>query len=77
MQNEIIKDIFVPSEKGTITNPGWARNEVMKYIRKNIKAPWYRKKEWDYYLFNNNEFAVAFTISDLGYVGFVTSVLIG
>ena len=71
-QNEITQTCTVPDEQGHITNPGWARNEVMQYTRDNIHAPWFRRKEWDYYLFTNSEFGVAFTISDLGYVGLLS-----
>lgn len=76
MQNEILEETIVPSKDGTISNPGWARSETMKYTRENIHAPWFRKKEWDYYLFTNNEIGVAFTISDLGYVGLLSVSLI-
>lgn len=72
-QNEITSNCIIPDEYGHIANPGWARSEVMQYTRGNLKAPWFRKKEWDYYLFNNDKYAVAFTISDLGYVGLVSA----
>jgi len=72
MQNEIVKETRIPSVNGLITNPGWARTDVIKYVRENIKAPWYRKKEWDYYLFTNEHFGLAFTISDLGYIGLLS-----
>lgn len=72
MQSEITREIRVPSPEGTIAEPGWARSEVMKYAREHIHAPWFRRKEWDYYLFTNQKFGVAFTISDLGYVGLLS-----
>ena len=71
-QNEITVSTQVPSEDGHITSPGWARTDVIRYVRKNIKAPWFRKKEWDYYLFTNDRFGLAFTISDLGYIGLLS-----
>lgn len=73
MQNEITERIIIPNKDGLLDNPGWARTELMEYTRANIRAPWFRKKEWDYYLFNNDKFAVAFTISDLGYVGLLSA----
>ena len=43
----------------------------MCYDRNAIKAPKFRIKEWDYYLVlsEKNNFGVAFTISDDGYIG--------
>lgn len=73
MQNEITVPVAIPDERGLIANPGWARSETMRYTRANVKAPWYRKKEWDYYLFTAKDWAVAFTISDLGYVGLLSA----
>ena len=73
MQNEIKEKCKVPGENGHIKNPGYARREIIEYSRENIKAYWFRKKEWDYYLFNNDRFAVAFTISDLGYIGLLSA----
>ena len=72
MQNEILKAGPVPGKDGLVENPGFARSEILTYTRENIKAPWYRKKEWDYYLFTNDSFALAFTISDLGYIGLLS-----
>ncbi|MCQ2552383.1 MAG: DUF2804 domain-containing protein [Clostridia bacterium] len=73
MQNEIRTRAEIPGKNGTIENPGFARTEILDYTRENIKAPWYRKKEWDYYLFTNDSFALAFTISDLGYIGLLSA----
>ena len=73
MQNEIINTITIPDECGRIVTPGWARSELFRYERANMKACWYRKKEWDYYLFTNESFGVAFTISDLGYIGLLSA----
>ena len=73
MQHEITKNRPVPDADGRIARPGFARTEVLDYTREHIKAPWFRKKEWDYYLFNTDEAAVAFTISDLGYVGLLSA----
>lgn len=56
------------SEQGTISEPGWARTSVWTYNRKNLPVPHVRMKEWDYYLVMNEQLAVAFTISDLGYL---------
>lgn len=54
---------------GSLAEPGWSRQLVQTYDRKDIKAPKFRIKEWDYYLVLNKDFAGAFTISDDGYIG--------
>lgn len=56
-------------EDGTLREPGWARQQVWQYSRGDIKACRARIKEWDYYSVVNRDFAVAFTISDDGYIG--------
>ncbi len=69
MQNEITRPIPLLDEKGHITEPGWARQLYWDYERAAIRGPKWRIKEWDYYLVANSSFGVAFTISDLGYLG--------
>ncbi len=56
-------------EAGELREPGWSRSLVQRYSRSMIKAPGWRIKEWDYYLVVADDFAVAFTISDDGYIG--------
>lgn len=56
-------------EDGSLTEPGWSKRLVQKYDRRQIRAPKFRIKEWDYYLVLNEDFAGAFTISDDGYIG--------
>lgn len=73
MENEVVKEQNLLDKNGHISTPGWARSEVWKYNRDCIKAPWFRIKEWDYYLFNTDEFAVAFTISDMGYISLLSA----
>ncbi|MEE1086939.1 MAG: DUF2804 domain-containing protein [Schaedlerella sp.] len=57
---------------GSLREPGWAKQLVWKYDRAAIRAPKYRIKEWDYYLVLNKDFAAAFTVSDLGYLGMLS-----
>lgn len=54
---------------GTLKEPGWSRRLYQKYDRSMIKAPKFKIKEWDYYLVVGDDFALAFTISDDGYIG--------
>ena len=58
-------------EDGSLREPGWSKQLVQQYSREDIKAPKFRIKEWDYYLVVSEEhdIAVAFTISDDGYIG--------
>ena len=69
LNHEIIKEQPLLDEKGNISEPGWSRRQLQIYDRKQIKAPKFRIKEWDYYLVVGDDFAVAFTLSDDGYVG--------
>lgn len=73
MEHEVTKKQELLTKEGLIAEPGWARSEVWQYNRENIKAPWFRIKEWDYYLFTTEHFGVAFTISDLGYIGLLSA----
>ena len=59
--------------KGQIAEPGWSRKMLQEYDRKDIKAPKWRIKEWDYYLITNEEFAVALTVNDMGYMGMLSA----
>ncbi len=56
-------------EDGSLREPGWSRGLVQVYDRRKIKASKWRIKEWDYYLVLNEDFAGAFTLSDIGYIG--------
>lgn len=66
------------SSDGTLREPGWSRKMVQVYDRSRVKAPAFRIKEWDYYLVvsQKNEFAVALTISDDGYIGLQSASLL-
>ncbi len=54
---------------GNIAEPGWARGEMWEYRRGEIRAPGFRIKEWDYYLIMGDDFGIAMTVSDDGYIG--------
>ncbi len=60
-------------KKGQLVEPGWSKTLIQKYSREAIKAPKFRIKEWDYYLVQTEAFAVAMTISDLGYIGMISA----
>ena len=67
--HEVTKSQNLLNKKGNIAEPGYAKSLIWKYSRNQIKSPKFRIKEWDYYLVLNEDFACAFTISDLGYIG--------
>ena len=57
--------------RGRLAEPGWATAEVKRYSRAAVKAPKWRLKEWDYYCVTAPEFALALTVADNGYMGFL------
>ncbi|MBR3839967.1 MAG: DUF2804 domain-containing protein [Erysipelotrichales bacterium] len=72
MQTIITEKQDLLTKEGLIKNPGFAFTPVWNYNRENIKAPKWRIKEWDYYLVTSRDYAVAFTISDLAYLGMIS-----
>ncbi|MBQ9041626.1 MAG: DUF2804 family protein [Eggerthellaceae bacterium] len=64
------------SEDGLLAQPGWATSLLLEYDRSRIAASKIRIKEWDYYLVNDGEYALAFTIGDMGYAAMVSASLI-
>ena len=69
MQHEITQRIPLLDAAGNLTQAGYAKKLLPIYRRKDVKAGAMRIKEWDYYLINNDHFAVALTIDDNGYMG--------
>lgn len=67
-QHEIFRPVFTHHEDGTLGEVGFARHPHWNYDRSRIKVSRLRMKEWDYYLVNTGQIAVAFTLSDLGYI---------
>lgn len=70
MQHEITKPGPLLDENGNVREAGYARKLLPVYSRSGIRANGMRIKEWDYYLVNNDHFAVALTIADNSYMGF-------
>lgn len=71
--HEVTKEQSLLDEQGQLREPGWSKQLIQKYNRADIKAPKFRIKEWDYYLIMSKDFAVALTISDLGYLGMISA----
>jgi len=76
--HEITKVQPLLKEDGSLREPGWSKQLYQVYDRNAIKAPKFRIKEWDYYLVisEKNNFGVAFTISDDGYIGLQSASLL-
>lgn len=53
---------------GILARPGFATSLLLEYDRSRIAASKLRIKEWDYYLVNDDDYALAFTIGDMGYM---------
>ena len=68
MQHEITSKQRLLNERGNITEPGYAKRLYLQYDRNDIRAPKWRIKEWDYYYIGNQDYGLALTISDAGYV---------
>lgn len=79
MRNHEVKS-FQPllNTDGSLREPGWSKKLYQIYDRNAIKAPKFRIKEWDYYLVisEKNNFGVAFTLSDDGYIGLQSASLL-
>lgn len=54
-------------DDGRPVQAGYSKRPVLTYNRENIRASRLRVKEWNYLLFTSPDYALAFTISDLGY----------
>ena len=61
---------------GMLLRPGYATSLLLDYNRAQIAANKLRIKEWDYYLVNDDDFALALTIGDMGYAALVSASLI-
>lgn len=55
-------------ESGALTQSGYAYSQVMAYDRAAVKGNKLRIKEWDYYCFGDDKFAVALTVADNSYM---------
>ncbi len=57
--------------QGHLQQCGWATAELRRYDRAAVRASALRIKEWDYYCIANDRFALALTVADNGYLGFL------
>ena len=64
----------VLDEHGVIT-PGYSERSICTYRRADIKAPFYRIKEWDFYQVSDGEKCLQFTYGHASYAGQVAVML--
>ncbi len=67
-QIKMEKDGLLLDRDGGLIDYGWSERPRLRYDRAAVRAPWFRIKEWDYYLILGPEYGVAFTIADIGYL---------
>ena len=56
---------------GRLIDPGYSTAEVRQYDRAMVRASGWRIKEWDYYCIQTDAHALALTVADNGYLGFL------
>ena len=71
--HEVTTKQLLLNKDGNVAEPGWSRSQLQQYRRKDIPVSALRIKEWDYYLVLNKDFAVAFTVNDMGYLGMLSA----
>ncbi|MFO7850588.1 MAG: DUF2804 domain-containing protein [Spirochaetia bacterium] len=71
MQTEISQTMDLLDESGKISREGYAKLPFWRYEREDIRAPWWRIKEWDYYAVIDEKSGkgITITFSDFGYAG--------
>lgn len=67
-QYRITKPGDLHDANGQLIERGYATFLIRRYDRNNIAAPKWRIKEWDYYYIGNDNFGLALTIDDNGYM---------
>lgn len=72
MSKEITQPSDLFDENGILMVDGWARKPILNFNRENIKAKWYRLKEWDNYVIMHPDYQVNITVADVGYLGQIT-----
>lgn len=71
MQNRLTKGRLLDDE-GRLLQAGYSTVLARRYDRKNIAASKWRIKEWDYYIVSDGKKSIAFTLSDIGYLGLMS-----
>ncbi|MBO6061784.1 MAG: DUF2804 domain-containing protein [Clostridia bacterium] len=72
MQHEITSPSPLLNDDGSLYEAGYATYPILVYDRSQIKGGKMRIKEWDYYLIQNDRYAVALTCDDNSYMGMMS-----
>lgn len=71
MAQHMMGEGVLHDSEGCLLDPGYATRETRRYDRAAIGAEPARIKEWDYYCIVDADFALALTVADNGYAGFL------
>lgn len=69
IEHEIVDPGQLHDDHGFLIERGWARNPLRSYRRSVLKTHSTRTKEWDYYLVDDGDVAIAITITRIGPLG--------
>lgn len=76
-QKRITEKARLLDGKGRIAQTGWSPEMLLEYDRSDVaKGRRWRVKEWDYYLFGNDEWQIALTVADNSYHGLISASVI-
>lgn len=75
MQTVLAKGRLLDDD-GKLLQAGYSTSLARTYRRADIKASKWRIKEWDYYLVSDGSRALAFTLSDIGYLALASVSLV-
>lgn len=62
--------------RGVLCEGGYAFSQVKDYARKAVKGGKLRIKEWDYYYFGDDKYAIALTVADNSYMSLASASVI-
>lgn len=64
-QIEVKEPIKLLNKDGSLTQPGWAKRNIIEYNREDIRASKWAVKEWDFYQVGCKDFIVQFNFFNI------------
>ena len=64
-QIEVKEPIKLLNKDGSLTQPGWAKRNIIEYNREDIRASKWTVKEWDFYQVGCKDFIVQFNFFNI------------